>query len=74
MLQSIQGNNQFKSVEIPGTEVRRPLGLLDYFVEYSSERNSTCVRLFMPSILVNVDTSDFLMFRDLLFGKERIYS
>jgi len=36
---------------------------MDYYIEYSSEKNFICVKLFMPSVNVNVETSDFLMFQ-----------
>lgn len=45
-----------------GSELRHLLSDSEFYIEYSSERNSICVRLFVPTIQVNVDTSDLLMF------------
>jgi hypothetical protein len=41
----------------------RPASDLEFYVEYSAERNIICVRLGIPSLVVNMDTSDFLMFQ-----------
>ena len=44
-------------------ETKRPLTKMEFYIEYSSEKNIICVRLMLPSITVNVETSDFLMFQ-----------
>ena len=44
-------------------ELKRGLCDMEFYVEYSFERNTICVRLLMPSLVVNLDTSDFLMFQ-----------
>ena len=45
---------------------------MEFFVDYSSERNSICVRLLMPNITVNVDSSDFLMFQSNVLTYEAV--
>ena len=45
---------------------------MDYFIEYSPEKNIICVRLSMPSLEVNADTSDFLMFQSNVLTYEAV--
>ena len=45
---------------------------MDYFIEYSPEKNVICVRLSMPSLGVNADTSDFLMFQSNVLTYEAV--
>lgn len=61
--QSMLGANIFRKESRRLMDCKRPQADLEYYIEYSSERNSICVKLYMPSINVNVETSDFLMFQ-----------
>ena len=45
---------------------------MDYFIEYSPEKNIICVRLAMPTLIVNPDTSDFLMFQSNVLTYEAV--
>lgn len=42
-------------------EGKRPLSESLYFIEYSSDKNHICVKLYVPSINVNVESSDYLL-------------
>jgi predicted ATPase len=42
---------------------KRPLCDIEYFIEYSSEKNHICVKLYNPSIVSSIEASDFLIFQ-----------
>lgn len=39
----------------------------EFYIDYSSEKNQICVRLFNLSLIANYDTSDFLIFQSNVF-------
>ena len=54
MLQTMQGANIFRNDSKKLMECRRPLSEIEYFIEYSSEKNHICVKLYNPTLVANV--------------------
>lgn len=60
---AFQGANMFRNDGRKLIDSKRPPSEIEYFIEYSSEKNHICVKLYNPSIVSNVETSDFLIFQ-----------
>jgi hypothetical protein len=54
MIQTMQGANIFRNDSKKLMECRRPLSEIEYFIEYSSEKNHICVKLYNPTLVANV--------------------
>lgn len=52
---------RFASLEFAETSPASKSAPLEYHIEYSSERNSICVKLVMHNIVLNLDASDYIL-------------